>query len=213
MGTLKVVVVDDHQLMLEAVELALGDDDIEIVGVARSGAQALPVIARTQPDIVLLDLRMPDMDGLTCLELIRQRFPSVKVVMLSGAEEPELIEACLRRGASAFVMKHVDPRDLAAALRQAAEGTVFQPFAGIGRDTGGAAREAGLTEKQREILHALVQGLSNKQIAQQLWLSEQTVKFHLTNIYRTLGVANRTEAAHRAIRDGLVDNPVSERSA
>ncbi|MDQ3992656.1 MAG: response regulator transcription factor, partial [Actinomycetota bacterium] len=98
MGTLKVVVVDDHQLMLEAVELALGDDDIEIVGVARSGAQALPVIARTQPDIVLLDLRMPDMDGLTCLELIRQRFPSVKVVMLSGAEEPELIEACLRRG-------------------------------------------------------------------------------------------------------------------
>jgi DNA-binding NarL/FixJ family response regulator len=199
--------------MLEAIRAALADvEDIEIVGETRRGTQVLPLVAQIDPDIVLLDIRMPQMDGLTCLELIRKRHPKVRVVMLSGLEEPELIQNALNRGASAFIIKHIDPRDLASALRQAAEGTVYQTLGMPKVSAESVAREAGLSEKELKILRALAKGLSNKQIASELWLAEQTVKFHLTNIYRKLGVANRTEAARYAFRHGLVESPAYETS-
>jgi DNA-binding NarL/FixJ family response regulator len=213
MGALRVLVADDHQLMLEAVRLALGEqNDIVIVGEARRGGEVLPKIASTDPDVVLLDVRMPEMDGLTCLDLIRKRFPLVKVVMLSGSEEPDIIEAALRRGASAFVTKQIDPRDLASAIRQAVEGTVFQAFGQSEEVPVSAAKEAGLTEKEITVLRAVAKGMSNKHIARELWVSEQTIKFHLTNIYRKLDVANRTEAVHYAVRHRIIENPMFESS-
>jgi DNA-binding NarL/FixJ family response regulator len=211
MGALRVLVADDHQLMLEAVRLALGEqEDIVVVGEARRGKEVLPRIASTDPDVVLLDVRMPEMDGLTCLDLIRKRFPLVKVVMLSGSEDPDVIEAALRRGASAFVTKQIDPRDLASAIRQAVEGTVFQSFGTAEEAPVSAAKEAGLTEKEITVLRAVAKGLSNKHIARELWVSEQTIKFHLTNIYRKLDVANRTEAVHHAVRHRIIENPMFE---
>jgi DNA-binding NarL/FixJ family response regulator len=211
MGALRVVAVDDHQLMLDAIRITLEDDDaIELVGEALSGSEALPVIARTQPDIVLLDIRMPNMDGLACLGKIRERHPNVKVVILSGIDEPEQIRTALEQGACAFVVKHVDPRDLASALRQAAAGTVFQVLdsGDSGEDT--AAKAAGITESELRVLRSLAQGMSNKQIAGKLFITEQTVKFHLTNIYRKLQVSNRTEATRYAYQHGLVVNPFFE---
>ncbi len=207
MATLKVVIADDHRLMLEGIRAALSTaDDIEIVGEASSGAQVLPLVACNDPDLVLLDVHMPHPDGLACLELIRKRHPHVKVVMLSGLDEPQVIQAALRRGASAFVLKHVDPRDLSSALRQVAHGSVYQTF---GQPEEGAtpARTSGLTERELTILTALGRGLSNKQIGREAWVGEQTVKFHLRNIYRKLDVANRTEAARYAYRHGLVVDP------
>jgi DNA-binding NarL/FixJ family response regulator len=197
--------------MLDAIRLTLEQsEDIELVGEALTGSEALPLIGRTQPDLVLLDIRMPQMDGLTCLGKIRERHPKIKVVILSGIDEPEQIQTALKHGACAFVVKHVDPRDLASALRQAMAGTVFQML-GSGESTeDNAARAAGVTESEMRVLTALARGLSNKQIAAELFITEQTVKFHLTNIYRKLHVANRTEATRYAYQHGIVVNPFFE---
>ena len=211
MGALKVVAVDDHQLMLDAIRLTLdSESDIELVGEAASAAEALPLIARTQPDLVLLDIRMPNMDGLSLLAKLRERYPKIKVVILSGIDEPEQIRTALEQGASAFIVKHVDPRDLASALRQVAEETVFQVMGGGVSNGETAAKAAGITESELRVLKALAQGASNKQIAGELFITEQTVKFHLTNIYRKLDVSNRTEATRYAYQHGLVVNPFFE---
>jgi DNA-binding NarL/FixJ family response regulator len=197
--------------MLDAIRLTLEQsEDIELVGEALTGSEALPMIGRTQPDLVLLDIRMPQMDGLTCLGKIRERHPTIKVVILSGIDEPEQIQTALKHGASAFVVKHVDPRDLASALRQAMAGTVFQMLGNGESSEENAAKAAGVTESEMRVLTALARGLSNKQIAAELFITEQTVKFHLTNIYRKLHVANRTEATRYAYQHGIVVNPFFE---
>ena len=209
MASLRVVIADDHRLMLEAIKTALvHEPDIEIVGEASSGSQVLPLVGQTNPDLVLLDVRMPEMDGLTCLDRLRERYPRVKVVMLSAADDRQLIEAALSRGASAFIIKHIDPRDLASALRQAVDGSVYRTIGEAPREDDVAAKEAGLTASELRVLKAMAVGLSNKDIAKDLWLSEQTVKFHLRNIYRKLDVANRTEASRFAYEHGLIGNPL-----
>jgi DNA-binding NarL/FixJ family response regulator len=208
MRRLKVLIADDHRLMLHAIRLALAESpDIEIVGEADAGAKVLPLVGQTGPDIVLLDVRMPGMDGLTVLEKLRERYPKIRVAMLSAVDDPAVVKAALMRGASAFIVKHIDPRDLAAALRQAIEGAVFQPLGLL--DTGsGSGNDFDLSKREVTILQALQSGSSNKQIAQELFLAEQTVKFHLTNIYRKLGVSSRTEAVRYAYEHGLVEHPI-----
>ena len=209
MGRLKVLIADDHRLMLHSIRLALdADDEIEIVAEADSGAKVLPFIGQTGPDLVLLDVRMPGMDGLTVLERIRERYPQVRVAMLSGVDDPSVIQAAFDRGASAFIVKHIDPRDLPSALRQAVDDTVFQPLGLLARAPSSAADEAGLTKRELTILEALQTGLSNKQIAEKLFVAEETVKFHLTKIYRKLDVGNRTEAVRYAYEHGLGERPL-----
>jgi DNA-binding NarL/FixJ family response regulator len=208
-GTLRVVAIDDHQLMLDAIRITLESEEIELVGEALSAAEALPLIGRMQPDIVLLDIRMPNMDGLACLSRIREQHPRVKVVILSGVDEPEQIRVALEQGASAFVAKQVDPRDLASVLRQVADGTVFQVLGSNGSGEESAAKVAGITDSELRVLRSLAQGASNKQIAAELFITEQTVKFHLTNIYRKLGVSSRTEAVHSAYERGILERPLS----
>ena len=205
---IKLLVADDHKLMLSAVRAALSDaSDIEIVGEASSGSEVLPLVGRTTPDVVLLDLRMPGMDGLRCLELLHERHPSVKSIVVSGNDDPAAVEASLARGAIAFIHKTIDPGDLAAVIRQAIAGNVF--FAVSNQPPVEAKRsDLDLTARETEILHKLVDGQSNKQIAGQLWLSEQTIKYHLTNIYRKLQVSSRTEAVRQAYEYGLIENPV-----
>lgn len=211
MRRLRVLVADDHELMVAAVRLALSeaDGEFEIVATTTRGQQVLPLAGRTDPDVVLLDLRMPGMDGLTCLELLRQRHPRIKTVVLSGVDDPTVIRSAFTRGAVAFIRKHVDPRDLASAVRQAVDGTVAQPIFGDLEDVDAARPDdPGLSERERAILAALGAGKSNKQIAKHLWLAEQTVKFHLTNIYRKLDVSTRTEAVNAAYRRGLLEAPL-----
>jgi DNA-binding NarL/FixJ family response regulator len=216
MRRLKVLVADDHELMLEAIRIALGQaaDEFEVVAATSKGTQVLPLVGQTQPDIVLLDLRMPGMDGLACLELLQKRHPNVKAVVLSGVEDATVIRSAFTRGATAFIRKHIDPRDLSAALRQAVDGTVVHQMFGEADSTdAGATKDVGLSERELTILAALGEGRSNKQIAKGFWLAEQTVKFHLTNIYRKLGVSTRTEAVHRAYQLGLLESPLLEAAA
>ena len=210
MSKLRVVLADDHQLMIEAVRVALeSDGDFEVVGSTTDATKILGLVAETVPDVVVLDVRMPLLDGITCLNRIHHRHPDVKVVMLSASEDPMLAAQALEGGASAFVLKQIDPRDLGGVLRQVVHGTVLQTV-GVPASLSSSrqAAEAGLTAKEQEVLQALARGLSNQQIAKELWLAEQTVKFHLSNIYRKLRVSNRTEAARWAHVNGLVgDHP------
>jgi DNA-binding NarL/FixJ family response regulator len=202
----RVLIADDHRLMVEGTKQALERaGGFEVVGEAVSGVQVLPLVRRLKPELVLLDLRMPQMDGLTVLSKIRKEFPDLKVAILSVSQDPELIQSALKRGANAYIVKSIDPDDLAGALRQALDGNVFTT-AGVTEDPGErAAKEAGLTDRELVIVRAVARGLSNEAISKELWVAEQTVKFHLTNIYRKLGVANRTEAARYAFEHGLVD--------
>ena len=207
MRRLKLLLADDHSLMFEAIALAVeGEEDLEIVGCADTGSQVLPLVERTKPDLVVLDLRMPGMDGLTCIKHIRERHPDVRTAVLSGLDSDETIEAALRAGANAFISKAIDPTDLPAALRRAAEEPVAEAMGRTEKRLDSAVEEKGLTERELAVLQALAQGQSNKEIARTLWLAEQTVKFHLTNIYRKLDVRSRTEAVHWAYRHGLLES-------
>jgi DNA-binding NarL/FixJ family response regulator len=210
MRQLKVLVVDDHRLMLDAIRVSLErEDDISVVADADSGEKVLPLVGQTGPDVVLLDVRMPGMDGLTVLEQLRRQYPSVAVVMFSAIDDPALIRAALERGAAAFVLKHVDPRDLAGALRQVVGGAIFRPLDLVASVKQSALEQVGLSKRELSILEALQSGESNQQIAKRLFLAEQTVKFHLTNVYRKLGVSTRTEAVHCAYEHGLIERPLS----
>ena len=211
---MRVLIADDHPLILAGVKHALEEaDGFEVVAEANTGAQVLPLVSQTQPDLCLLDMRMPEMDGLTCLDRIRKRHPDVKVVILSVSTDPDIIQDVLNRGASAYIVKSVNPIDIPSALRQALDGSVFNaiglPETRVAED---AAKAAGLTERETSILKALARGLSNDAIGKELWVAEQTVKFHLTNIYRKLNVANRTEAARYAYQQGLVESPLYDGS-
>ena len=204
MRRVAVLVAEDHPLMSEAIKTVLAESaDFEVVAVAESGAQVEGLVERFMPDLVLLDLELPELHGLDVVRSLSASDSPAQVVIFSAHEEPELIEAALRAGASAFITKRIDPRDLPAALRQALEPTLFQPVHSPALVDGKAA-PVELTEREMDVLNALTDGLSNKAIGKRLWLSEQTVKFHLTSIYRKLGVSSRTEAIAMAYGRNLV---------
>jgi DNA-binding NarL/FixJ family response regulator len=209
---MRVLIADDHPLILAGIKHALEEaDGFDVVAETNNGSQVLPLVSQTKPDLALLDMRMPGMDGLTCLDRIRARHPEVKVVILSVSTDPDVIQDVLNRGASAYIVKSVNPVDVPSALRQALEGSVFNaiglPEKQVADD---AAKAAGLTDRETSILKALARGLSNDAIGKELWVAEQTVKFHLTNIYRKLGVSNRTEATRYAYEHGLVDTSLRD---
>lgn len=197
---LKILVVDDHALMREAVRSILDEaPGVEVAGEAATAAQALERAKEIEPDVVLLDLRLPDMDGLACLETLRRRHPGTAVVIFSAVDEPELIGAALTRGAAGYVLKRISPLDLPAAIRQSVEENVFRL-----QSVGVEDSRGGLSEKELGVLEQLATGRSNREIAAELFVSDQTVKFHLHNVYRKLGASTRTEAIRIAHDRGLV---------
>jgi DNA-binding NarL/FixJ family response regulator len=205
MDTLRVLVADDHRLMLAAVRRALGEaEGFEIVGEVSVGSQVVPAVRETNPDVVLLDLRMPELDGLTCLKRLRKHDPTVAVVILSSYSDEGQIEAARQAGARGYVVKTVEPVDLGAVLRSALSGRSFAVWGAESPPTVAPAPDAAvLSERETAVLEAVARGLSNREIGRQLWISEQTVKFHLRNVYRKLGISSRTEAARYAYRTGL----------
>jgi DNA-binding NarL/FixJ family response regulator len=205
----RVLIADDHRLIAEGIKHSLEESgEFDVVAEATTGTQVLPLIRRSNPDLVLLDLRMPGADGLTTLEQIKRDHPSIKVVVLSASTDQQVIQAALAKGASAYVIKSVNPADLASTLRQVMEGNVFHSVGLPPQGQQSAADELGLTSREISILNALARGLSNQAIGKELFVAEQTVKFHLTNIYRKLDAANRTEAVRLAYQRGIIDNPI-----
>jgi DNA-binding NarL/FixJ family response regulator len=205
---LKVLIADDHPLMLAGIRRALEHSGtIDVVGQASSGEELLQLAARRRPQVVVMDMRMPGVSGNDCIREIRGAWPEVKVVVLSANEDRASIDSALAAGASAYVLKTVHTADIAGVLRQAASGSVFHPRSGsalTGEDAHGREPKL-LTERERTILEAVAAGMTTAAISQELWVSEHTVKFHLTNIYRKLEVRNRAGAVRYALEHGLVN--------
>ncbi|MBM2823192.1 MAG: response regulator receiver protein [Thermoleophilia bacterium] len=209
------ILLDAHPLWAEAVEAVLRRVGVDIVGKATTGNEALSLVRRMRPDLLVTDIGAGDGDraGLTCLREARQHMPELRAVVLSMSEDSNEIDAALQAGASAYVLKSAHPDDLASAVRQAFAHSVY--FARTASVRNGhsllqgmeSADRAELTKREREILQLAAEGHSNAQLAQMLWVTEQTVKFHLSNVYRKLNVSNRTEAARWAQLHGLVPTP------
>jgi two-component system, NarL family, nitrate/nitrite response regulator NarL len=205
-ASLKVLIADDHPLMLQGIRRALeANENIEVVGEARSGEEVLALVERRKPDMVLLDLHMPGLGGLGCVEELKRSCPDVKTVVISASDDRASIDAALLAGANAYILKSVSPMDIPSVLRQAAAGAVYHtpsiPAPRHGEQPSCVGPE--LTPRETTILIAVADGLTTKAISQDLWLSEHTVKFHLTNIYRKLGVSNRSAAVRYAFENDL----------
>jgi len=205
-ASMKVLIADDHPLMLQGIRRALeAAHDIDVVGEARSGEELLALVERRKPHLVLVDLHMPGLGGLECVAELSARWPDVKSVVISASEDRATIDAALHAGASAYILKSVGAIDIASVLRQAASGAVYHapsiPAARAGEPP--AANGPELTPRETTILLAVADGRTTKAISQDLWLSEHTVKFHLTNIYRKLGVSNRSAAVRYAYESKL----------
>ena len=207
MGSIRVVLAEDHGLMRDAVKLVFDEaEDVDLVGEVGNGHDLLPLLARVEADVVLLDVQLPGLDGLGCLEAVAEHHPHVKVAMLSAVEDPQVIESAFRRGARAYILKSVNPFDLPATIRQIVDESVSHRALAAPDGSASPKRVTGLSEKEMAVLAELANGYTNKQIAARLWLSEQTVKFHLRNIYRKLGIKSRTEALRYAYEHDLASS-------
>jgi DNA-binding NarL/FixJ family response regulator len=205
-ASLKVLIADDHPLMLRGIRRALeASEGIDVVGEARSGEEVLALVERRNPDLVLLDLQMPGLNGLDCVAELRRRWPEVKTVMISASDDRASIDSALLAGASAYILKSVSPMEIPSVVRQASAGAVYH-VPSVAHPRSGPRPTAGrpdLTPRETTILMAVASGSTTKAISEDLWLSEHTVKFHLTNIYRKLGVSNRTAAVRYAFENDL----------
>jgi DNA-binding NarL/FixJ family response regulator len=210
---LRVLVVDDHPMVREGLRSLLagavsGWDE------AATGEEALTRLARGKPDLVLLDIHLPDTDGLTLLGRIKAAAPRIPVIMVTMHDQPEYVRQAMKRGAAGYVLKGVTRRELLAAVRAAAEGEVVIPpalLSGLLGDVGATAVRGRasdeLTAVEREVLQYVTQGLTNKEIAERLRWSVGTVKKYVQRILEKLQVSDRTQAAVEAIRRGLVRTP------
>lgn len=224
--SLRVCIADDHLLILSGIRQALDDaGDIEVVGVTQRGDEVLALVAEQLPEVVLLDHRMRGIDAIECLRLIRERHPQIKIVLLSTSEDAAHVAEGLAAGATAYIGKRINPRDLASALRQIVDGVVYHAGPGISGAVAASAdghpggprsgaidghadgHDPNLTERELTMLRTISRGLSTKAISRELWISEKTVKFHLTNLYRKLGVHNRTGAMRYAFEHDLIASP------
>ena len=202
------VLLDRHPLWLEAVATVLAGLNINVRASASAPEQALNLIDRYEPDLFMAEVEgiNGDMDGFACIRRARERLPEMKIVVLSASEDPRRIRAALLAGATVYVMKSARRDDLQSAVRQAFSHSVYLANDVVKRRRNGGSGEIFplLTPRELEILGLLTEGRSNAQLAKVLWVTEQTVKFHLSNIYRKLGVSNRTEASRWGLINGVI---------
>ena len=205
----RVLLVDDHAVVRSGLAaFLLAFDDLELVGEAGSGEEAVRFCEEHRPDVVLMDLVMPGMDGAAATRAIRERWPQVQVIALTSFKEKELVQGALEAGAIGYLLKNVTADELAEAIRKAHAGkpTLAPEAAQVLIQATREPPSLGydLTAREREVLALMVEGLSNPEIAERLVVSPSTVKFHVSNILSKLGVAGRTEAVALAVQSGLV---------
>jgi NarL family two-component system response regulator LiaR len=206
---IRVMLVDDHTMVRRGLATFLKVfDDLQLAGEAESGEDAIRVCSEVLPDVILMDMVMPDMDGATATRAIRQQFPKVQVIALTSFKEGALIKKVLEAGAIAYLLKDVSADDLACAIRAAHAGraTLSPEAAQALVDETNLPPPPGLdlTEREREVLALMIEGLNNVQIAGRLTVSPSTIKSHVSNILSKLGVASRTEAVTLALRHKIV---------
>lgn len=207
---IRVMLVDDHAVVRSGLRAFLMVfDDLELVGEASSGMEALQVAERVQPDVILMDLLMPDLDGAAATREIRKRWKNIQVVALTSFRDDDLVKSVLQAGAIGYLLKNVTAEDLSDAIRSAYAGRpVLSPEAAqvlIHASLHSEKQKYDLTEREREVLSLLVKGLSNNEIADRLVVSRSTVKFHVSSILSKLGVSSRTEAVALALSNKIVN--------
>jgi len=205
---IRLLIVDDHLVVRQGLRMFLEmDTELEIVGEAGDGARAVELAHELRPDVVLMDILMPGMDGITATEAIRRQLPDTEVVALTSVLEDDKVMGAIRAGAIGYLLKDTEPAELRRAVRAAAAGEVQlapQAAARLMREVRAPDRPETLTERETEVLRLVAQGQSNKSIARILGISEGTAKTHVANLMGKLGVSSRTQAALYAIRIGLV---------
>ena len=214
-GTIRVVVVDDQRLFTKGLS-GLVDmlEGVEVVGVAYDGEEAVALCRKEEPDVVLMDISMPKMDGISATREIRSLLPQTAVIILTAHEEDEQVFEGMKAGAQGYLLKDAEPEDLSRAIRTVYAGdTIIAPDLAqkmlntfeSGKSSGSSRLMPPLTERELEVIRALAQGKSDRQIANSLGISEKTVRNHTSNIYRKLHIFDRTQAVIYAIREGVID--------
>ena len=207
---IRVLIVDDHSMVRTGLATFIRTKaDLELVGEARDGQQALHLCERLEPDVILMDLVMPKLDGVAATRAIRERWPHVQIIALTSFKDKDMVHDALRAGAISYLLKDVSVDELADAIRAAHAGRpTLAPEAAqvLIQATRAAAEDLGhdLTPREREVLGLMVDGLNNPQIAERLVISVTTVRSHVSNIFSKLGVSNRAEAIALALRNKLV---------
>lgn len=206
---IRVMTVDDHEILTGGIRfLLLAFDDIELVGEAHSGKDALRLCDEVHPDVILMDMMMPDMNGVETTKAIRKQYPDVQVLVLSSFHNGDLVHGAMQAGAVGYLLKGLSMDELAEAIRAAKAGrhTLAQEAVQALVESAGSPRKPGdaLSDREREVLALLVSGKSNAEIAEQLVISLPTVKSHVSHVLSKLGVANRAAAASLAIKHNLI---------
>jgi two-component system, NarL family, response regulator LiaR len=207
---IRVMLVDDHTMVRRGLATFLKVfDDLKLVGEAADGETAVSLCRQILPDVILMDMVMPDIDGVTATRLIRQNFPTVQIIALTSFKEESLVQSALQAGAIGYLLKNVSAEELAQAIRAAHAGRgtlapeIIQAMAQAASQPPAPGYD--LTEREREVLALMVAGLNNSEIAEKLVVSPSTIKSHVSNILTKFDVVSRTEAAAMAVRQGLVD--------
>jgi two-component system, NarL family, response regulator LiaR len=206
---IRVLLVDDHMVVRSGLSTVLSVyDDLKLVGEAGNGEEAIRLCERLQPDVVLMDLLMPKMDGVTAIKAIKTRWPQIQIIALTSFKEKEYVEGALKAGANGYLLKDVSAEELINAVRRAVAGQPsLSPEAAqvlIRNVSEPSQPYLEMTSREKEILALMVEGLSNNEIAERLFVSQSTVKFHVSNILSKLGVTGRTEAVALAVKHHLV---------
>jgi len=205
---IRILIADDHSVVRQGLRMFLGlDPELEVIGEARDGAEALLRAHELHPDVVLIDLLMPVMDGIVAIGAIRRELPDIEVIALTSVLDDSSVVGAVRAGAIGYLLKDTEADDLRRAIKAAAAGQVqLSPKAAarLMREVRVPDSPEALTEREVDVLRLLAQGQANKQIARNLQIGEKTVKTHVSNILAKLGVPSRTQAALYAVRIGLV---------
>ncbi|MBE2201249.1 MAG: response regulator transcription factor [Anaerolinea sp.] len=206
---IRVMLVDDHSVVRQGLRMFLSlDSELAVVGEAANGQEAIEAAHRLRPDVILMDLLMPVMDGIAAIEILRRELPDIEIIALTSVLEDEKVIGAVRAGAIGYLLKDTQADELNRAIKAAAAGQVQlspQAAARLMREVRAPESHETLTERETDVLRLLAKGYANKEIAQELIIGEKTVKTHVSNILAKLNVPSRTQAALYAVRIGMVD--------